>query len=107
MKPYWVYMTAESPNEAERIGRTLVEERLAACVNLLGPMESIYWWNEKVETSTEIAFIAKTREDLVEPLTRRVAELHSYECPCIVALPIEHIHKPFADWIADQTQQFA
>ena len=94
-----VYMTAQNPAEAERIGRTLVEERLAACVNILGGMTSIYRWEGEIATDQECAFIAKSNADLIDRLTSRVVELHSYECPCIVAVPIAGGHDEFLNWI--------
>ena len=98
-----IYMTASSADEARMIGRVLVEERLAACVNVLGSMESIYWWNGAVESSNEVAAIAKTRAELVDALTARIVQLHGYECPCIVVLPIEGGHEPFLKWIDSET----
>ena len=98
-----IYMTASSADEARMIGRVLVEERLAACVNVLGSMESIYWWHGAVETSNEVAAIAKTRAELVDTLTARVVQLHSYDCPCVVVLPIERGHVPFLQWIDAET----
>jgi periplasmic divalent cation tolerance protein len=102
MKPVLIYATAASREEALAIGRTLVEERLAACINVLGPIESIYRWEGSIETSSEIAFLAKTREALADAVIARIAELHSYDCPCAVALPIEHIHEPFSQWLEEQ-----
>ena len=99
-----IYMTASNAEEARRIGRVLVEERLAACVNVLGSMESIYWWKGAVGSSNEVAAIAKTRADLVDALTARVVALHSYECPCVVVLPIERGHVPFLEWIDTETR---
>lgn len=95
-----VYMTAGDREEALHIGRTLVEERLAACVNLLGGTTSIYRWEGAMQQDEEVAFIAKTSADKVEALSRRVTELHSYETPCVVALPITGGAGPFLDWIA-------
>lgn len=98
-----VYMTAGSEEEARRIGRVLVEERLAACVNLLGPMRSVYRWKGEVEEAPEVAFIAKTRTDRFDALAARVAELHAYEVPCIVALPIRDGHAAYLDWLRAET----
>ena len=98
-----VYMTASSPEEASTIGRTLVEERLSACVNLIGPMTAIYRWQGEIETANEIVIIAKTRDELVEALTARVKALHSYDCPCVVVLPIAGGNSEFLDWIAAET----
>jgi periplasmic divalent cation tolerance protein len=105
MKAAWLYMTAETRDEAQAIGRALVEERLVACANILGPMGSIYWWDGAVKSETEVAFIVKTRATLVDQVVARVTEMHSYDCPCIVALPIEGGNPDYLAWIMAQTSQ--
>ncbi|KHK02770.1 divalent-cation tolerance protein CutA [Desulfovibrio sp. TomC] len=97
------YVTTESVEQAERIGRALVAERLAACANILPGMRSIYRWKGTVETAEETVLIAKTRDTLAEALTARVRELHSYEVPCIVILPITGGLPDFLRWIDDET----
>lgn len=99
----WVYMTAGDWEEARRIGARLVEERLAACVNLLPGMVSLYRWQGAVEEGREVVMIAKTTQDRLADLTARVAALHSYDCPCVVALPMVGGHAPFLDWIGEET----
>lgn len=99
-----VYMTAGDTDEALRIGRALVGERLAACVNILGGITSVYEWDGRVEEGGEVAFIAKTTEERVAALTDRVKALHSYDCPCVVALPIDAGNPAFLDWIDTQTR---
>lgn len=103
MSEMFVYMTAGSLEEARRIGRALVEERLVACVNLLPITRSIYRWQDRVEEAEEVAMIAKTQAPLVDRLTRRVAMLHSYDCPCVVALPIAGGNPEYLAWIAAET----
>lgn len=103
MKPCFVYITAKDRAEARAIGEKLVNERLAACVNILDGMESVYRWKGQVESAGEAVLIAKTREDLVAKLTERVKALHSYDCPCIVALPITGGNPDFLDWIENET----
>lgn len=98
-----VYVTASSVAEAGKIGKALVEARLAACANVLGAVQSFYWWEGVVQEDTEAALILKTRSDLVEPLTAKVKELHSYDCPCVVALPIEAGNSEFLAWIDAET----
>ena len=100
----WVYMTAKDEKEALVLSRALVERRLAACVNILGPIRSLYWWDGKVNDEREVAFLAKTRKALLPKLTSAVKELHSYECPCIVALPMAAGSADFLSWIAAQTK---
>lgn len=99
-----VYMTAGNPEEALRIGRALVAERLAACVNVLGPITSVYEWEGEVQEGSEVAFLAKTSTDRVPALTDRVRALHSYDCPCIVTLPITGGNAAFLSWIDDCTR---
>lgn len=93
---YAIFAHAE---EAERIGRIVVDERLAACINILGPVRSIYRWRGAVETATEVAAILKTSSDRADALIARIAELHSYEVPCIVTSPIDKLLAAYADWV--------
>lgn len=104
MAPLVVYMTAADAEEAGRIGRELVSRRLAACVNILGPIRSLYWWNGAVRDEGEIAFIAKTWADRLDELTLAVRELHSYDEPCVLALPVAGGSRTFIDWIRDRTR---
>jgi periplasmic divalent cation tolerance protein len=96
-----VYAVFANAEEAERIGRILVEERLAACINILGPIRSIYRWQGAVETAEETAAILKTTHDGAGPLIARIAGLHSYEVPCIVTWPIDKVLRGYADWVED------
>ena len=98
-----VYATFASVDQAETIGRTLVEEGLAACVNILPEIRSIYRWEGKIEQDTECGFLAKTTQQLFPQLSCRIAQLHSYQTPCIVALPITAGHQPYLDWIRAAT----
>jgi len=103
MSKTMVYITAASEEEAAKIGRMLVEERLAACANLLGRIGSIYWWEGKLQEDQEAALIVKTTEALVHRVIERVKLAHSYSCPCVVALPINGGNPEFLDWIAAET----
>jgi periplasmic divalent cation tolerance protein len=94
-----VYAVFSDRDEAERIGRVIVEERLAACVNILGPCHSIYWWQGKVETAGEVPALFKTRLDRADALIARVTELHSYDVPAIAVWPIERLPLAYADWV--------
>lgn len=96
-----VYAVFANADDAERIGRTVIEERLAACVNILGPIHSIYRWKGSIETADEVAAIFKTHHWRSDALMERIAELHSYDVPCIVAWPIEKILGRYADWVED------
>jgi len=99
----WVYMTAGSIEEAKSIGQILVVQNLAACVNLLENMTSIYKWEEKLEESKEVIMIAKTSKTLMPKLIETVNSLHSYDCPCILELPIQGGNPDFLSWIKSQT----
>ena len=105
MKANLIYMTASSEKEALNIGKTLVSERLAASVNLVGPVRSLYWWEGGIQDEQEVVIVAKTRAALVEKLTERVTSMHSYICPCVVSIPIEKGHPAFLDWIEAVTQK--
>ena len=105
MAVHFVYMTASSNNEAQKIGKALVESRLAACVNILDNMQSIYRWEEKVQQDAEVVLIAKTTDSLVAQLIDKVKSLHSYDCPCIVSLPVSDGYPPFLDWIRAEVKK--
>src|SRR3954447_22269320 len=94
-----VYAVFADAEEAERIGRTVVEERLAACVNILGPIRSIYRWQGVVESADEVAAIFKTSAEQSDSLIARVAALHSYDVPCVTVWPVENVLGPYADWV--------
>lgn len=94
-----VYITVPDLSVARRIGKNLVEQRLAACANILPAMESFYWWKGAVQSDQEVVLIVKTRAALLKPLTDRVVVLHPYDVPCIVALPIQGGYDPFLRWI--------
>lgn len=104
MEPKLVYMTAASEDEAIRLARMLVAERLAACVNILGQMRSVFRWEGEVRDDAEIAFVAKTTSDRLDQLVARVTEAHLYDCPCVVALPITGGHSDFLSWIGAETR---
>ena len=99
-----VYVTAPE-DEAVNLAKTLVEERLVACVNLVPGLRSIYWWQGKVEDEPEVLCIMKTRSNLFESLRDRVRELHSYEVEEIIALPILAGNLPYLNWIKENTKK--
>ena len=96
-----IYAVFASAEEAERIGRAVIEERLAACINIFPPIRSIYRWNGALETADEVAAIFKTHHWRADALMARISELHSYDVPCIVAWPIDKIVGSYADWVED------
>ncbi len=97
-----IYMTAGSRKEAEKIGRELVGGKLAACVNIISGMNSIYTWQGELQMDEEVVMIAKTTSTRTDALIDKVKSIHSYDCPCILKLPVEGGHQPFLDWIADE-----
>ena len=94
-----VYAVFTDADEAERIGRAMVEERLAACVNILGPIRSIYRWQGAIETADEVPAIFKTSDAQAEALMTRIAGLHSYDVPCITVWPIDKLLADYAEWV--------
>jgi len=104
MKTTFIYMTAGSRDEAAKIGKELVSARLAACVNILDNMSSVYLWQGEIQEDTEVVMIAKTTEDCIPQLIEKVESMHSYDCPCIVSLPVLGGYQPFLDWIAKEVK---
>jgi periplasmic divalent cation tolerance protein len=98
-----VYTTFPDVAEAERVGRALVDERLAACINILGPCRSIYRWQGAIEQADEVAALLKTTADLGPRLIERLGELHSYEVPGAVIWPIERTLAAYEGWIQAET----
>ena len=96
-----VYAVFANADEADKIGRAMIEERRAACVNLLGPCRSIYRWENKIETVGEVPALFKTTLDLADALITRIAELHSYDTPAIVTWPIDKLLAGYGDWIEE------
>jgi periplasmic divalent cation tolerance protein len=96
-----LYAIFADSDEAERIGRAVVDERLAACVNLLGQIRSIYRWQNKVQSCNEVAAIFKTTDQQADALIARIAGLHSYDVPCLVTWPIDKIIGSYADWVEE------
>lgn len=98
-----IYVTTGSEEEARQIAAALVEARLVACANMLPGMKSIYRWQGEIQSDREVVLILKTQTSLVDMVTDKVKELHSYDCPCVVALSIAGGNPAFLDWIGEQT----
>ena len=98
-----IFVTTPGADEAARIAEAVVEERLAACVNIVGAVESIYRWEGSVTRDREALMIIKTTADRYEELERRVTELHSYTTPEVVAIEIKRGSQPYLDWLRDST----
>ena len=94
-----IYVTCASPAEAERIGELLVAERLVACVNVLPGMTSIYHWKGNLERAHEVVLLAKTTLARTAAVTERIIALHSYETPCVIALPILDGNPAYLAWL--------
>lgn len=103
METIVVYITAPNENEAARIAKTIVEERLAGCVNIVRGIRSIYTWQGKIEDESEVLMIVKTQKGLFESLSKRVKELHSYTVPEIIAIPIIDGSEDYLKWLKDVT----
>jgi periplasmic divalent cation tolerance protein len=98
-----VYSTFPSDEEARRVARILVEERHAACANILGGCHSIYHWEDAIEEASEVSALFKTRADLADGLIARLAELHSYDVPAVVAWPVAAALEDYRRWVAQET----
>lgn len=100
-----VFITTHDEKEAATLARALIEARLAACVNIINGIRSIYRWQGKVEENAEVLMIVKTRQDLFDPLAERVRELHSYDVPEIIAVPVTRGSEAYLRWINNSTGQ--
>lgn len=95
-----VTTTLASRDEAERVGRVLVEERLAACAQIVGPLTSFYWWQQKLESASEWHCHLKTTAERFPALATRLRALHSYDLPEIIAVSVEQAGADYAGWVA-------
>jgi periplasmic divalent cation tolerance protein len=102
-EPVLVYTTWPDAETADNAARELVTRRLAACANRLGEITSTYEWQGRIEHGTEVAMLIKSTATRFEALSAAIAELHPYDVPAILALPVSAAHPPFAAWIAAQT----
>ncbi len=99
-----VYVTVRDTQEAERIANAVVTEHLAACANILGAIQSIYYWQGQLERNPEVAMLLKTTQSLVPAVVSRVKSLHSYDCPAVLVLPVVDGNHAFLQWIRSETQ---
>ncbi|MDR1242585.1 MAG: divalent-cation tolerance protein CutA [Deltaproteobacteria bacterium] len=100
MEPVLIYVTAANRAEAEKIARVLLEERLIACSNLVDHVQSCFWWQENLDRASEVLCIFKSLRKNFSAINKRIKELHSYETPCVVALPIIDGNPDFLEWIS-------
>jgi periplasmic divalent cation tolerance protein len=96
-----VLVTCASTSEARQIAKTVVEKRLAACVNIGPPLESIYWWKERVERARERLLIMKTETRRVKALQKEISDLHSYDVPEFLLFKIEGGSKDYLRWLGE------
>ncbi len=100
-----VYMTAGSMEEARTLARTIIYEKLAACVNVLDNMESWFMWEGEVQNDNEVVVLAKTTTGIFPDLVDKVKTVHSYDCPCIVSLSINDGNTDFLAWIGEEVKK--
>lgn len=104
MKIILIYITTEDKEQARTIGKALVETKLAACVNIIENMNSMYMWQGKLQDDKEVILIAKTTETRVPELVAKVKALHNYDCPCILSIPVAGGNESFLEWIANEVK---
>ncbi|MEW6381082.1 MAG: divalent-cation tolerance protein CutA [bacterium] len=97
-----VFITASSREEGQRIVDALVKSRLIACGQVAGPIQSTYWWQGSIESSTEWLCLAKSREDKFAGIVSLVKELHSYQVPEIIAMPLAGVSDDYAQWMREE-----
>jgi len=98
------YITAPSMEVSEKIARHLVEKKLAACVNIIPKLKSFFYWEGEVQSEEEVLMLGKTKTSLIKELEEGVKVVHPYEVPCIISWEIDAGHKPFMEWIAEETR---
>ncbi len=99
---YWFYVPINNLENAQKLAKQLVQERLCACANVIPKIYSYYWWEGKVTEDTEAIVILKTLSDQVETLTQRIKTLHPYSVPAILAFPIEKINSDYFEWLENE-----
>lgn len=100
-----VFTTTEKKEDAEKIAKAMVEKRLAGCIQIVGPINSMYWWKGNVETAGEWLLLIKSKKELYEELEKAIKELHPYETPEIVAVPIVAGSKEYLEWLKNELKK--
>jgi periplasmic divalent cation tolerance protein len=102
-----LYVTTTDKKEARKIGRNLIEENLAACVNIIDGMNSIYKWKDEIQEDAECILIVKTHYSRVRKVTRRIKEMHSFDVPCVISLTIteDEGNEEYLDWLEVNSKQ--
>ena len=99
-----ILITCANKREAKKIARNLVKQRLVACVNIIDRIKSIFWWQERIDSASEVLLIAKSKKSLMPEVIRQVKSLHSYQVPEIIALPVMAGNRDYIDWINDSVR---
>jgi periplasmic divalent cation tolerance protein len=98
-----VFITASTFDQAEKIGKALLEKKLVACVNIIKNIKSFFWWEGKISDEDEVLLMAKSKNDNFEKIEKETKKLHSYSVPEIIALPLVSGSKEYLDWIESET----
>lgn len=100
-----IFITCANRNEADKIANDLVAQKLVACVNIIDKVSSVFWWQEKIDSASEVLLIAKSKKSLMKEIIKRVKTQHSYQVPEVIALPIVAGNKDYINWIGQTTLQ--
>ncbi|RLG05693.1 MAG: divalent-cation tolerance protein CutA [Thaumarchaeota archaeon] len=100
-----VFTATERREDAEKIAKAVVEKRLAGCIQILGPITSIYWWKRGVERAEEFLLFIKSKKELYEELEKTIKEMHPYETPEIIAIPIVTGSKDYLEWLKNELKK--
>lgn len=100
-----VYITASEVEEAKKIAKALLNERIVACANIILGMESIFWWEGSLEEDVESILLVKTRSELVDKVIDRVEEIHSYQTPCALEIQIKRGSENYLDWLDNSLEK--
>lgn len=99
-----IFSTTANKKEADHISGELIKNRLAACVNIIENVHSLFWWQGKIDSAKEALLVIKTRKTLANRVIKKIKSLHSYEVPEIIALPIVSGNKKYLEWIGESTR---
>lgn len=104
MKYIVIFSTCANIKEAQKIAAALVKNKLVACANIIDKIESVFWWQGKVDRAKEVLLVIKSRQSRLDKITRQIKSLHSYKVPEIIALPIIAGYKPYLEWINESVR---
>eukprot|EP00212_Chloropicon_laureae_P001979 CAMPEP_0197487988 /NCGR_PEP_ID=MMETSP1311-20131121/3007_1 /TAXON_ID=464262 /ORGANISM="Genus nov. species nov., Strain RCC856" /LENGTH=114 /DNA_ID=CAMNT_0043031883 /DNA_START=218 /DNA_END=562 /DNA_ORIENTATION=+ len=99
-----IYVTVPSKDVGAKIAKSLLEDKLCACVNIIPGVESYYWWEDKIESDSELLMMIKSRADLLASVTERVKQVHEYDVPEVIGVPIIGGNAKYLDWIRENTK---